>query len=33
MITPADPGQYGEAWSLVQNGTTLCTFWIIVDVE
>jgi uncharacterized protein YraI len=33
MISPADPGQYGEAWSLINtNGTTYCTFWIIINV-
>jgi uncharacterized protein YraI len=33
LITPADPGEYGEAWALQQNGTNVCTFWIIVDVK
>jgi uncharacterized protein YraI len=33
LITPQDPGQYGEAWALQQDGVNLCTFWIIVDVE
>jgi uncharacterized protein YraI len=33
LITPATPGQYGEAWSLVSNGTTVCTFWVIVNVQ
>ena len=33
LITPATPGQYGEAWSLVSNGTTVCTFWITVNVQ
>jgi uncharacterized protein YraI len=33
MITPPNPGQYGEAWSLMSGGTTLCTFWVIVDVK
>jgi len=33
MITPSNPGQYGEAWSLVSNGTTVCTFWIIVNAQ
>jgi hypothetical protein len=33
LITPATPGQYGEAWSLVSNGVTVCTFWIIVNAQ
>ncbi len=33
LITPATPGQYGEAWSLVSNGTTVCTFWITINVQ
>lgn len=33
MITPPDPGQYGEAWALQEGETTLCTFWVIVNVE
>ena len=33
LITPATPGQYGEAWSIVSNGTTVCTFWVIVNVK
>jgi uncharacterized protein YraI len=33
LITPPSPGQYGEAWSLVSNGTTVCTFWVIVNVQ
>ena len=33
LITPADPGEYGEAWALQQNGTNLCTFWVIVEVK
>jgi hypothetical protein len=33
LITPATPGQYGEAWSLVSNGVTVCTFWIIVNAN
>ncbi len=33
LITPASTGQFGEAWSLVTGNTTLCTFWIIVDVK
>jgi len=34
LITPADPGQYGEAWALITNdGTTLCQFWVLVTVE
>jgi hypothetical protein len=33
LITPQTPGQYGEAWSLVSSGTTVCTFWVIVNVQ
>jgi uncharacterized protein YraI len=33
MITPPGSGQYGEAWSLQSGGTTLCTFWVIVNVQ
>jgi uncharacterized protein YraI len=33
LITPSNPGQYGEAWSLVSNGTTVCTFWVIVNAQ
>jgi uncharacterized protein YraI len=33
LITPVDPGEYGEAWALQQNGVNVCTFWIIVDVQ
>jgi uncharacterized protein YraI len=33
LIMPATPGQYGEAWSLVSSGTTVCTFWIIVNAQ
>ena len=33
LITPATPGEYGEVWSLQQNGAQVCTFWVIVDVQ
>ena len=33
LITPATPGEYGEAWSLQQDGVQVCTFWVIVDVQ
>ena len=34
LITPATPGQYGEAWALqMGNSTPLCTFWIIVNAK
>jgi uncharacterized protein YraI len=33
LITPATPGEYGEAWSLQQDGLQVCTFWVIVDVQ
>jgi uncharacterized protein YraI len=33
MITPDQPGQYGEAWALQQGDTPLCTFWVIVNVQ
>jgi uncharacterized protein YraI len=33
MITPPNPGQYGEAWALQQGNQNLCTFWVIVNVE
>jgi uncharacterized protein YgiM (DUF1202 family) len=33
LITPATPGQYGEAWALQRGGEVLCTFWIIINVQ
>ncbi len=33
LITPPSTGQAGEAWSLMSGGTTLCTFWILVNVQ
>jgi hypothetical protein len=33
LITPAQPGQYGEAWALMQEQTTLCTFWVLINVQ
>ncbi len=33
MITPSEPGQYGEAWALQEGDTPLCTFWVIVNVQ
>ena len=34
LITPQNPGQYGEAWALRQGAENiLCTFWIIVNAE
>jgi uncharacterized protein YraI len=33
LITPATAGEYGEAWSLQQEGVQVCTFWVIVDVQ
>ena len=34
LITPPNPGQYGEAWALRQGSENiLCSFWIIVNVE
>jgi len=33
LITPAEPGQYGEAWALQQEGTALCTFWVLVNAQ
>lgn len=33
LITPAQPGQYGEAWALQQDGVNLCTFWVIVEAQ
>jgi uncharacterized protein YraI len=33
LITPSTPGQYGEAWSIMTGSTTLCTFWVIVNVQ
>jgi uncharacterized protein YraI len=32
-ITPANAGQYGEAWALMRGQTNLCTFWIIVNAQ
>jgi len=33
LITPATPGTYGEAWALQQNGTNVCTFYVIVEAK
>jgi uncharacterized protein YraI len=33
LITPPQPGEYGEAWALQEGNSVLCTFWIIVNVE
>jgi hypothetical protein len=34
LITPADPGQYGEAWAIQQGANTIyCTFWIVVNAQ
>lgn len=33
LITPATPGQYGEAWALMRGPDALCTFWIVVNVQ
>ena len=33
LITPPESGQFGEAWALQQGQKTLCTFWIIVEVQ
>ena len=33
LITPDEPGQYGEAWAIQQGQNILCTFWIIVTVQ
>ena len=33
LITPPDPGQYGEAWAIQQGPDLLCTFWILVNVQ
>jgi uncharacterized protein YraI len=33
LITPSDPGTYGEAWALQQEGVNLCTFWVIVEAQ
>ncbi|HTP00303.1 MAG TPA: NBR1-Ig-like domain-containing protein, partial [Anaerolineales bacterium] len=33
LITPPNPGQYGEAWALMRGQTSLCTFWIIVNAQ
>jgi uncharacterized protein YraI len=32
-MAPQTPGQYGEAWSIISGGTTVCTFWLIVNVQ
>jgi len=32
-MAPQTPGQYGEAWSIVSGSTTLCTFWLIINVQ
>jgi hypothetical protein len=33
LITPPTAGQYGEAWAIMSGSTTLCTFWVIVNVQ
>ena len=34
MITPPNPGQYGEAWALRQGSSNiLCNFWVIVNAQ
>jgi hypothetical protein len=33
LITPSQAGQYGEAWALQSADETLCTFWVIINVE
>jgi uncharacterized protein YraI len=33
LITPATPGEYGEAWALVQKDVQVCTFWVLVTVQ
>ena len=34
LITPADPGQYGEAWAIQQaQKNVYCTFWIVVNAQ
>jgi uncharacterized protein YraI len=33
LITPATPGEYGEAWALIQNDVQVCTFWVLVTVQ
>lgn len=32
-MAPQTPGQYGEAWSIISGSTTLCTFWLLVNVQ
>ncbi len=32
-MSPQSTGQYGEAWSIMSGSSTLCTFWIIVNVQ
>lgn len=34
LITPANPGIYGEAWAIQQGQKNVyCTFWIVVNAE
>jgi uncharacterized protein YraI len=33
MIAPANTGTYGEAWGIIQGSTTVCTFWVWIDVK
>lgn len=32
-LAPSTPGTYGEIWQINANGTVVCEFWMIVEVE
>jgi hypothetical protein len=32
-IAPSSPGNYGEAWGITQGSTTLCPFWLLIQVK
>jgi len=34
MIAPSEPGEYGELWGIFGgNNTTLCRFWLTIEVQ
>ena len=32
-IAPSSPGNYGEAWGIVVGKSTLCPFWLLIQVK
>jgi hypothetical protein len=32
-IAPSAAGNYGEAWGIVAGNTTLCPFWLLIQVK